>query len=59
VKGSFTGAVADKKGLVEEADKGTLFLDEIGELAPQLQVKLLRILQEGEFTRIGDTLPGG
>ena len=57
VKGSFTGAVADKKGLVEEADKGTLFLDEIGELAPQLQVKLLRILQEGEFTRIGDTLP--
>ncbi len=56
-KGSFTGAVADKKGLVEEADKGTLFLDEIGELAPQLQVKLLRILQEGEFTRIGDTLP--
>src|SRR5512137_1974486 len=57
VKGAFTGAVADKKGLVEEADKGTLFLDEIGELAPQLQVKLLRILQEGEFTRIGDTAP--
>jgi DNA-binding NtrC family response regulator len=57
VKGSFTGAVADKRGLVEEADKGTLFLDEIGELAPQLQVKLLRILQEGEFTRIGDTQP--
>jgi DNA-binding NtrC family response regulator len=57
VKGSFTGAVADKRGLVEEADKGTLFLDEIGELAPPLQVKLLRILQEGEFTRIGDTQP--
>ena len=57
VKGAFTGAVADKRGLVEEADKGTLFLDEIGELAPQLQVKLLRILQEGEFTRIGDTQP--
>ncbi len=57
VKGSFTGAVADKKGLVEEADKGTLFLDEIGELSPPLQVKLLRVLQEGEFTRIGDTLP--
>ncbi|MDH4163397.1 MAG: sigma-54 dependent transcriptional regulator [Nitrospirota bacterium] len=55
VKGSFTGAIADKKGLVEEADKGTLFLDEIGELAPQLQVKLLRVLQEGEFLRIGDT----
>jgi len=57
VKGAFTGAVAEKRGLVEEADKGTLFLDEIGELAPQLQVKLLRILQEGEFTRIGDTQP--
>ncbi|HWR72911.1 MAG TPA: sigma-54 dependent transcriptional regulator [Nitrospirota bacterium] len=57
VKGSFTGAVADKRGLVEEADKGTLFLDEIGELAPPLQVKLLRVLQEGEFLRVGDTQP--
>ncbi len=57
VKGSFTSAVGDKKGLVEEADKGTLFLDEIGELSPPLQVKLLRVLQEGEFTRIGDTQP--
>jgi DNA-binding NtrC family response regulator len=57
VKGSFTSAVADKKGLVEEADKGTLFLDEIGELSPPLQVKLLRVLQEGEFLRIGDTQP--
>ncbi|HSA78251.1 MAG TPA: sigma-54 dependent transcriptional regulator [Nitrospirota bacterium] len=56
-KGSFTSAVGDKKGLVEEADKGTLFLDEIGELSPPLQVKLLRVLQEGEFTRIGDTQP--
>jgi DNA-binding NtrC family response regulator len=57
LKGSFTGAVADKKGLVEEADKGTLFLDEIGELTPPLQVRLLRVLQEGEFLRIGDTTP--
>jgi len=55
VKGAFTGSVADKLGLVEKADKGTLFLDEIGELAPPLQVKLLRVLQEGEFTRVGDT----
>ena len=54
VKGAFTGAVADKKGLVEEADKGTLFLDEIGELAFPLQVRLLRVLQEGEFQRVGD-----
>jgi DNA-binding NtrC family response regulator len=57
IKGSFTSAVGDKKGLVEEADKGTLFLDEIGELSPPLQVKLLRVLQEGEFMRIGDTQP--
>lgn len=57
VKGAFTGAVFDKKGLVEEADKGTLFLDEIGELAPTLQVKLLRVLQDGDFSRVGDPLP--
>lgn len=57
VRGSFTGAVFDKKGLVEEADRGTLFLDEIGELAPTLQVKLLRILQDGEFLKVGETQP--
>jgi len=57
MKGAFTGAVGDKKGLIEEADRGTLFLDEIGELAPTLQVKLLRVLQEGEFMRLGDTNP--
>jgi DNA-binding NtrC family response regulator len=57
VKGAFTGSVADKRGLVEEADRGTLFLDEIGELAPPLQVKLLRVLQDGDFTRVGDVQP--
>ncbi len=55
VKGAFTGAVADKKGLIEEADSGTLFLDEIGELALILQVKLLRVLQDGDFQRVGET----
>jgi len=53
VKGAFTGAVSDKVGRFELADGGTLFLDEIGELAPELQTKLLRVLQEGEFERIG------
>ncbi|HTZ18278.1 MAG TPA: sigma-54 dependent transcriptional regulator [Dissulfurispiraceae bacterium] len=57
VRGAFSGAVSDKKGLLEEADKGTLFLDEIGELALSLQVKLLRVLQYGEFNRLGDHLP--
>ena len=56
-KGSFTGAVADKKGLFEEAEGGTLFLDEIGETSPALQVKLLRALQESEIRRIGSSKP--
>lgn len=54
-RGSFTGAVADKKGLFEEAEGGTLFLDEIGETSPALQVKLLRALQESEVRRVGST----
>ncbi len=53
VKGAFTGAVFDKIGRFELADGGTLFLDEIGELEPELQTKLLRVLQEGEFEKIG------
>src|SRR5262249_57195307 len=52
-RGSFTGAVADKKGLFEEAEGGTIFLDEIGETSSALQVKLLRALQEGEIRRVG------
>ena len=56
-KGSFTGAIADKKGLFRAADGGTLFLDEIGEIPLSLQVKLLRALQEHEITPIGSTVP--
>ncbi|SIS74583.1 sigma 54-interacting transcriptional regulator [Phaeovulum vinaykumarii] len=52
-KGAFTGAVSQRKGRFEMADKGTLFLDEIGEIGPEFQAKLLRILQEGEFERVG------
>ncbi|HEU0251470.1 MAG TPA: sigma 54-interacting transcriptional regulator, partial [Pyrinomonadaceae bacterium] len=54
-KGSFTGAFAQKKGRLEVADGGTVFLDEIGELTPPLQIKLLRVLQEREFERVGGT----
>ncbi|MCB0751265.1 MAG: sigma-54-dependent Fis family transcriptional regulator [Ignavibacteriae bacterium] len=53
VKGSFTGSIGDKKGKFELAGEGTLFLDEISEISPNLQVKLLRILQEKEFERVG------
>ncbi|HKR00306.1 MAG TPA: sigma 54-interacting transcriptional regulator [Pyrinomonadaceae bacterium] len=54
-KGAFTGAIAQKKGKLEVADGGTLFLDEVGEMSPLLQAKLLRVLQEREFERVGGT----
>jgi DNA-binding NtrC family response regulator len=57
VRGSFTGAIRDKRGLFQEADGGTLFLDEIGETALSTQVKLLRFLQDGEIRRVGDVDP--
>jgi len=54
IKGSFTGAINDRLGRFEAADGGTLFLDEVGEIPPGLQGKLLRVLQEGEFERVGE-----
>jgi transcriptional regulator with PAS, ATPase and Fis domain len=56
-RGAFTGAIKDQKGLFEVADGGTFFLDEIGDMSPALQVKLLRVLQEGTFTPVGATKP--
>jgi DNA-binding NtrC family response regulator len=56
-RGSFTGASADREGLFEAADGGTLFLDEIGDVSPATQVRLLRVLQEGEVTRVGESRP--
>src|ERR1041384_6752986 len=56
-KGAFTGATQQRKGHFEEADGGTVFLDEIGELAPVLQAKLLRVLQERELGRVGGSRP--
>lgn len=55
--GAFTGALKDKKGLFEEANNGTIFLDELGEMALDLQAKLLRVLESGEFMKIGETKP--
>lgn len=55
VKGAFTGAIANKKGLFEIADGGTIFLDEIGEVPPSMQVKLLRVIQEGQFRPVGSS----
>lgn len=57
VAGAFTGALKDKKGLFEEANLGTVFLDEIGEMPLDLQAKLLRVLETGEFLRVGETKP--
>jgi len=57
VKGAFTGAVRDKDGFLELASGGTLFLDEIGETTPDFQVKLLRVIQEGEFNKVGTPYP--
>jgi two-component system, NtrC family, response regulator HupR/HoxA len=57
VRGSFTGAVRDKKGLFEIANGGTFFMDEVGDMSPALQVKLLRVLQEGMFIPVGGTEP--
>jgi len=56
-KGAFTGAVSAKKGLFEVADTGSIFLDEIGDLRPETQVRLLRVIQEREFTPVGETTP--
>jgi len=56
-RGAFTGAIAERAGVFEEAHGGTLFLDEIGELSPRAQAKVLRVIQEGELRRVGENLP--
>ena len=55
VRGAFTGAVANRQGRIEQANRGTLFLDEVGTMSPALQAKLLRVLQSREFERVGDS----
>ena len=55
-KGSFTGAISDRKGYFEVADKGTIFLDEVGELPLTTQVRLLRVLETGEFIKVGSSM---
>src|SRR6202023_1584334 len=57
-KGAFTGAVQAKPGLVEVAEGGTLFIDEIGEMAPGIQAKLLRVLEDGHYRRVGAAAGG-
>lgn len=57
VRGAFTGAIADKEGRFQKAHGGTLFLDEIGDISPAIQMRLLRVLQESEFERVGDSTP--
>ncbi len=57
VKGAFTGAIRDKIGRFQKADGGTIFLDEIGDITPHMQMRLLRVLQEMEFERVGDSVP--
>jgi PAS domain S-box-containing protein len=57
VRGAFTGAIADKIGRFQKADGGTLFLDEIGDISPAVQMRLLRVLQESEFERVGESSP--
>jgi len=56
-KGAFTGAAFDKRGLLEEANEGTLYLDEVGDMHPSMQIKLLRVLEDKEVTRLGETKP--
>lgn len=56
-RGAFTGAVVERKGLFEEADGGTIFLDEVSEMSPAMQLRLLRVLQEGEIRRVGTSAP--